>query len=504
MRNPSLSLRVATKTGNALTVLPAETDHSVDDLPLCVDLDGTLVRVDTLHEAAIAVVLSDWRLLFRLPGWLARGKAHLKQQLASRWCFEPAGLPYNRALLAYLETEHARGRYIVLATAADQHAAEAIANHCRIFDEVIASDGIRNLRGQTKAAALCRRFGTKGFVYAGNDATDHAVWHEAAAAVVVNAPGAVRRAAEKRHRVSATIDDRPNKARALLKAIRPYQWVKNLLTVVPLLSSGMFADPAAWWRTLLVFCAFCSVASGVYILNDIADLAADRQHPRKSKRPFASGALSITEGLALLLPLLAFGLFVGWKSGALLTLIAYGLTSLWYSLKLKEMPLVDVFVLAGLYTIRLFAGGQASGHIVSLWLLGFSVFLFLSLALIKRVSELIKLAERHQQVSRRGYSAQDLTILQMMGCAATFASALVLSLYVQSDIASRTYAQPWMLWGVIPLMLFWQCRLWLSTARGYMHDDPIVYAARDWVSWLVLLGLIGLSATAYVPVGFGL
>jgi 4-hydroxybenzoate polyprenyltransferase len=192
---------------------------------------------------------------------------------------------------------------------------------------------------------------------------------------------------------------------------------------------------------------------------------------------------------------------LGWAGGTLAALAIYVVSSLSYNIWLKQQPLVDVFVLAGLYTIRLFGGGEASGHPVSLWLLGFSSFLFLSLAFVKRTSELQRLpaADGGTMPLRRGYMVEDIVILKIFGCASTFASAIVLSLYVQSDIASRAYNHPDMLWGTVPLLLFWQCRLWLSTSRGYMHDDPIVYAARDWVSWVVFVGLVVIAGSAWLP-----
>jgi 4-hydroxybenzoate polyprenyltransferase len=474
-----------------------------DALPLCVDLDGTLLRTDTLHEATVSVLLADPRVLARLPVWLARGRAYLKQAIAARWQFDPARLPYNQALLAWLRAEQARGRYLVLATAADRRVAAAVAGHLGLFDEVIASDGGTNLRGAAKAAALVQRFGERGFVYAGNDATDHAVWRRAAAAVLVNAPEAVGRTAAAEGVIAASIAEPRSAWRATLRALRPHQWVKNALCLIPPLAAGDLRNPHAWVATLAVAAAFCLVASGIYLFNDLADLAADRASTRKSRRPFASGALSPLVGLALAPPLLLVGAALGWRAGAAPALGAYLALSLGYNLRLKEMPLIDVFVLAALYTIRLFGGGEASGHAVSLWLLGFSSFLFLGLALIKRVSELQRvLAAGGRSIARRGYLAEDALVLQMFGTAAAFASVIVLSLYVQSEAVMRLYARPVLLWGSIPLLLFWQCRLWLATARGYMHDDPIVYAARDWVSWLVCLGLAGVVGLASVPLSW--
>ena len=315
---------------------------------------------------------------------------------------------------------------------------------------------------------------------------------------------AVQDAGRRPKAVARTIAEPRSAWRATLRALRPHQWVKNALCLIPPLAAGDLRNPHAWAATLAVAVAFCLVASGIYLFNDLADLAADRASARKSRRPFASGALSPLVGLALAPPLLLAGGALGWRAGAAPALGAYLALSLGYNLRLKEMPLIDVFVLAALYTIRLFGGGEASGHAVSLWLLGFSSFLFLGLALVKRVSELQRvLAAGGRSIARRGYLAEDVLVLQMFGTAAAFASVIVLSLYVQSEAVMRLYAQPVMLWGSIPLLLFWQCRLWLATARGYMHDDPIVYAARDWVSWLVCLGLAGVVGLAWAPVWSG-
>ena len=486
-----------------------KTADATHTLPLCVDLDGTLLAIDTLQEAAVATCLRDPRTLFAIPGWLAQGKARLKAALAERWDFDPALLPYHLDFLAYLQEQKARGRTLVLATAADRRIAQKIADHLGLFDDVIASDGDRNLGGAAKAAALVERFGAKGFVYAGNARADIAVWQEAAAAVVVSASSRVRLVAKTLAPVEQTFDRQGSRAYGLVRALRPYQWVKNLLVFVPLVCVAAFRDAEGWRAAAECFAAFCCIASAIYLLNDIGDLAADRGHPRKSRRPFASGAVPISWGLALAPVLLAMSGVLGWFGGAPRDLAIYALLSLAYNLKLKEMPLVDIFVLAALYTVRLFGGGEASGYPVSLWLLGFSSFMFLSLALIKRVSELRRVAQQRRPVpeklaaARRGYMTHDIPLLEMMGIASCFTSALVLALYVQSDTAIDSYLHPKLLWSIVPLMLFWQCRLWMSTTRNYMHDDPIVYAARDWVSWAVFAALIGFVGCAYYLPVFG-
>ena len=271
---------------------------------------------------------------------------------------------------------------------------------------------------------------------------------------------------------------------------------------MPIFTAQALGEAAAWSGAVLAFLALCATASAIYIVNDLSDLAADRAHPRKRLRPFASGVLPPAIGLAMAAVLLPIGLALAAVGGLLPAILIYAVLSIGYSTWLKTQPLVDVFALAALYTIRLFAGGEATGHLVSLWLLAFSSFLFLSLALVKRVEELRMLAAAGgRRTARRGYEAADAGILQSFGIGAMFASTLVLALYVQSEAIAARYATPGMLWGLVPLLLFWQCRIWLSTARGYMHDDPIVYAASDRVSWAVVAGIVVLLVLARLPLG---
>jgi 4-hydroxybenzoate polyprenyltransferase len=464
-------------------------------LPLCVDLDGTLVRSDTLAEG-VAGMLVRLRLGSALFQLIISGRSAFKQRVADGAPIDPALLPYNEPLLAYLATEKSRGRYLVLATAVDSRVANDVARYLGIFDEVIASNGKDNLKGEAKAVVLCDRFGARGFVYAGNSAADQAIWQVAAAAVLVNVSGRIARAVTSKTEVEAAFDGRASRLVALLAAMRPNQWVKNLLVFVPIITAHALHEEQAWFGAALAFVAFSAIASAVYMINDATDLAADRQHPSKRSRPFASGALPLLFGLVAALLLACVGLGVAAVAGLLSISLIYMALAIGYSLRLKEMPLVDVFVLAALYTLRLFGGGQATGHELSLWLLAFSGFLFLALALLKRVGELTARKEESGS-SRRGYLITDVSLLQTLGCGATFAASLVLALFVQREVTAQIYTWPSLLWGTVPLILFWQCRLWLSTARGNMHDDPIVYAARDWVSWLVGALLILLLTLAY-------
>ena len=467
-------------------------------LPLCVDLDGTLLRTDVLHEQLLFAV-THWGLLRHLPGWKRQGIARLKQALAAAVPLDVATLPYDPAVIDYLRAQRAHGRRLVLATAADRRVAEAVSKHLGLFDEVIASDGRENLRGRAKAARLCAIFGERQFCYVGSDDSDLEVWHKAAGAVFANARRAIVHTVRRRTNVEARIGTVRSRIAAFVRALRPYQWSKNLLVFVPLLAAGALTDGSGWLAALFMFAALCCAASGIYLINDLTDLAADRRHPRKRYRPFASGDLPVFYGVvAAPLLIMAGGLLALRCSGDAAVIIGlYAVLALLYSLKLKEKPLVDVFGLAALYSVRLFGGGIASDHPVSLWLMMFSSFLFLSLACIKRDAEMITV--RESRLRRRGYRAGDRRMLEMMGVGATFVSSMVLGLYIQSDGNLGQWNHPQWLWAMIPLLLFWLCRLWLATSRGYMLDDPIVYASRDWVSQSVVVLLAIVYGLALAP-----
>ena len=469
--------------------------------PLCVDLDGTLVNTNTLYETLL-VALRNIRTLVAIPAWLIAGKSRLKYELARRANLNPALFPYNEQLLSYLRQQKEAGRQLILCTAADQSIAEAVNKHLGLFSEIFASHEGCNLRGTEKARVLVKRFGARRFSYAGNDNTDLAVWNEARSAILVNVSPKVAKTAAALAPVELSISTSQNWGKAFVKALRPHQWVKNLLVFVPIITAHAFGDLENWLSATVLFMAFCAVASSIYLLNDLTDLSADRQHPRKKTRPFASGSLPIATGLAFMPVLFLIGIGLAIVSGTFQTVFLYAAISVAYSLWLKELPLVDLFALAGLYTLRLFAGGEATGHEVSLWLLAFSSFLFFSLATIKRISELmLQRQQETETLARRGYAKGDLQLLQLMGVSASFVSAMILALYVQSPGVMSRYSHSRLLWLLVPLMLFWQCRIWLATTRGLMHDDPIIYAANDWVSKIIVVCLVLVSVLAAIPLG---
>lgn len=470
----------------ALNLPDERGDISSRAMPLCVDLDGTLLLSDALIEGILDIVSSRGALA-KLPQLLVANRALLKQRVADLSDIQPALLPYNKELLDYIAHQKRTGRPVVLVTAANERVARAIADHLGIFDDIIASDATRNLKGEQKAQELVRRYGEKGFDYVGNDRADLPAWREANGIVMVNASASLAKDARAAGHVVTEFRNQESLAKAAWRAMRPHQWVKNLLVFVPLLAAQSVTDVSGFIGALIMFASFCATASGIYLINDLLDLTADRRHPHKKNRPFASGALSLSFGAVLAVTLLAIGITLAISAEAASLLLIYAGISLAYSVSLKGYPLLDVFILASLYTLRIIAGGVASGHLVTLWLLAFSGFTFLSLALVKRTGELMLLQSSPTAGPglRRGYYPTDIASLQTFGIASAFASSVVLALFVNRVAELEQYGSPEVLWGLVPLILFWQLRLWLSTQRGHMHDDPIVYAARDWVSWLV-------------------
>ena len=441
-----------------------------------------------LHESTVALIKINPFLIFSLPVLLVlNGRANLKQWIAKKTTFDPSTLPYREDFIQWLRKQHALGRRLILCTASDRSIAEPIAEHLGFFDEIMASDGTVNLAGRHKASALVEKFGEKGFDYAGNSTPDIEVWSHARKAIVVNASSQLLSDVTAFTEVEEVFEELNSKLTIWAKALRIHQWLKNALLFVSLLAAHRLADGAAWLSLFWAFVAFSLCASSVYIANDLLDLESDRQHPRKCKRPFASGAVPVWKG-AITSPLLfILSCMVGAYVGAafLLWLLVYFLLTCVYSVKLKQLVLVDCLTLAILYTLRIVAGAAAVGNAMSFWLLAFSVFLFLSLAFIKRFAELqVQLLNGKHKAHGRGYFTDDAPLIQMLGIASGFMSVLVLALYLNSPEVLRLYAQPEWVWGNVPVMVFWVSWLWLRAHRGEMHDDPLIFAVKDKVSLL--------------------
>lgn len=477
---------------------------SSEFLPLVVDLDGTLIKTDLLAETANRFVTAQPLRALTLLNWLAQGRRTLKARLAESTRIDIASLPYNEELLDWLRAQKAQGRPIVLATASHRLLADQVARHLGLFDDVLATDAATNLKAGAKRDALVSRFGERGFDYVGNDWPDLPVWQSAAQAHVVSNSARLIERARAHGNLGLTLGHgKPPLPAALLRAMRPHQWVKNLLIFIPLMASHRYADGASALQALLAFLAFGLTASSVYLLNDLVDVGDDRHHPRKRTRPFAAGHLGLIQGW-LAWPVLLAGAFtvstlgLPWPFSA--ALAGYFVLTVAYSLHLKQVPVVDVLTLAGLYTLRIIAGAAAIGVPLSFWLLAFSIFLFLSLAFIKRYGELRAARASGQRLTLRGrgYETQDLELVSSLGGSAGYIAVLVLALYIQDSHTASLYATPTFIWLACPLLLYWTSRAWLIAHRGHMHDDPIVFALKDRVSWAVAVLLIVVFVLAKV------
>ncbi len=463
-------------------------------VPLCVDLDGTLIKSDVLMESVLILIKENPLVVFLLPIWLWSGKANVKQRIADRVYIEVDKLPYNEDVLDFLRTQRSKGRRLVLATASHMLPARQIAEHLGIFDDVIATDAENKLKAETKARALERRFGAKGFDYMADSHHDLPVWNRSRRAILVNSDLGVQAAARKIVDIERVFPAQGPELRSYVKLLRMNQWLKSLLIFVPLIVSHSVIEPAAAGRAILAFVAFCFGASCVYIVNDLLDLSADRDHLSKRYRPLAAGDVPFERALvaALLLSAAAVGISLTLPLEFLLVLVTYIFVALAYSLRLKEIVLIDVVVLACLYTLRIIAGTAAISVRPSFWLLAFSMFIFFSLAMVKRYSELLSLENMGSaKLSGRGYVVNDKSALAMFGSASGFVAVLVMALYINSNEVTVLYDNPAILWLLCPLILYWISRVWLLGARGEMHEDPVVFALEDNVSRLVgVLALI--------------
>jgi 4-hydroxybenzoate polyprenyltransferase/phosphoserine phosphatase len=456
-------------------------------VPLCVDLDGTLIYSDLLYESLAAVLgRKPWMLLL-VPFWLLAGRAALKQRLAEAVDLDPAALPYNQALLEWLHQERRSGRTLVLATAADQRLAHIVAAHLGIFDEVIASDGVHNLKAGAKAERLEKFIGGP-FDYVGNGHADLPVWRKCRKAILSNAPAALVQRTRGEAVVERVFPAEGGGAMAMLRCLRPRQWLKNLLVFVPLAASHHLFDPVQLWENVEAFAAFCLCASAIYVLNDLVDLPADRLHPVKRRRPFASGSLSLGAGLVLapVCVFLSLAIALQLKPLFLAVLAGYFALATAYSLSLKRRTLVDVFALASLYSFRLLAGHVSADVIYSPWLLSFSFFIFLSLAYTKRAAELYRLRRQGGGLAPgREYRDSDLELVTLFGTSSGFAASLVLTLYLNSERVQELYQRPILLWLMFPLVLYWVTRIWVLVYRGQMSEDPIEFALKDRVTYVL-------------------
>lgn len=476
------------------------TPHA-DLLPLVVDLDGTLTPSDTLHESCLALLktlfASGPAAVFAVLPHLKAGKAAFKRAVAEAVVLDHEGLPLNGALLDWLKEERRAGRPLYLVTAADQSIADAVARHVGLFDAAYGSGEGVNLSGTRKLALIRSRIGDR-FIYAGDAPVDAPIFAAAQAAVLV---GDVKRLEAQIPADKAVLRRFPSPVpglRTWARALRLPHWSKNLLVFVAPLLAFHHAPPGVLWQALLLFFAMGLLASATYIANDLLDLPADRRHPRKRLRPFASGLIAPKQGvmaaalllavsllLALTLPLPAEGALAG-----------YLMVTLCYSFFLKQQPIVDVFVLAGLFTLRILAGSLLLSSSPSPWLLTFSMFFFLGLAMVKRHAELDRVVrEGGSGVASRGYTARDLPLLLAAGVASSFAAIVMFMIYlIGEQYPNGMYSHPGLLWIMMPVLLIFILRVWHLTVHGRMNEDPVMFALKDKVS--LALGAFALGAVA--------
>ena len=480
-----------------MSPLPDEETSNDVRVPLVVDVDGSLVSGDLLIEGLARFLVAFPFRLLALPFWLARGRATLKRRIARAVSLPPATLVLNPAVLDEIDAAKAMGREVWLASASDEIAvaplAEAVgATGC------LASDGRTNLAGRAKAAVLVERFGEGGFDYIGNEQRDMAVWKHARHAIGVNLPASLVgqvRALDEAARFLPGLGGGP---RDYVRALRPHQWVKNVLVFVPLIAAHE-TQPWLYAVTAAVFVALSACASGTYLLNDLLDLPYDRQHTSKCQRPMAAGKVSLLPMMGMSAVLVAGGLGLAFSLSLWVGLSVFGylIVSLAYSLLIKRQVFLDVVTLALLYAVRVFVGAITASIPLSPWFLAFFLFVFLTLAIVKRQHELRAL---HQSggtnAAGRAYAADDLGAMTALAAGSGFAAVVVFSLYIQSSAVHTLYSRPAFLWAICPLLLYWMGRMTLLANRGAVADDPMVFALRDRMSWLTGLGVLTVLVAA--------
>jgi 4-hydroxybenzoate polyprenyltransferase/phosphoserine phosphatase len=465
---------------------------------LFVDLDGTLIRSDLTVETLLAFLLKHPLNALQIPVWLLRGRSVLKRELAERTTIDVETLPYNETFLKFLESERGK-RTLVLATASDRILAERVAQYLKIFSDVIGSEPGKNMKGKSKLAVMQRISAGRAFAYAGNSRVDLPIFEASNESIVVSASKWVETRAKEFGNVSTVIPRQNGQLLQFLRALRPHHWLKNALVFVPLLTAHVITDPRAIGDGILAFGAFCLTASSVYLVNDLLDLQADRYHLWKKKRPIPSGQIGFGPILAAI-PLLLIGAAIcSWflPEAFRIVLLSYFVSTALYSFWLKQVPIVDIVILSGLYTLRIMGGIAAADVAFSPWLLAFSIFFFFSLALVKRMSELVAFAAAAEtELHGRRYLVSDQPLLLAMGIASSQISVVIMALYVSSDHVRSLYARPEFLWLICPLLLAFVSRMWLLATRGRIRQDPVLFLIKDIASIIFVALSIAVMAFA--------
>lgn len=479
------------------------TEHpDVEKDPIFVDLDGSLLKTDTICELIFLLFKEHFFLFLLIPFWLIKGKSYFKSKISQKVSLDPKTLPYNEELLSYLEIKRTQGHLIYLATGSFADEAKAIAAHLQLFSDVLASTKDLNLIGKNKLKAIQEKTRKGSFIYVGNSFSDLPIWKEASKGILVRPQLGLKHRALKLTHFDFVFSRQHSLTHSLFKGFRIHQWVKNLLLFVPMLAAHDFFSWDKWQTLFFGFFAFCLIASSVYMINDLLDLHHDRRHPTKRKRPFASGDLPLWIGFIFVPAFLFSGLTIAYLISFKFFTVAslYFTLTCAYSFKLKSILLIDVMTLAGLYSLRVLAGGVLLDLFISPWLLSFCCFMFLSLALAKRSTELLLFKKSRSDYSiGRNYQLEDISIVQTLGLATACIGILVLALYISSPQVSVLYKNPDLLWFICLGLFYWVGRIWILTARGLMNQDPVVFAIKDKTSYIVLALLlcIFLAASFY-------
>ncbi len=463
--------------------------------PLFVDLDGTYTKTDLLFESFLVAFKQNPLIIFYCFHWLLKGKSYIKHQLSERANLNFELLPLNEELSSFLRAEKAKGRKIYLATASNEKYARKIVEQHPIFDDYISSSETLNLKGKEKLKKI--ETISHKFSYAGNDIVDFEIFAQAEESVLVNPTYKAQRKAQN-FKVDKTFDMHKPNLGVWLKQIRIHQWLKNLLIFVPLIVSGGFVNINDVTTTVCAFFAFSLLASSTYILNDLLDIESDRAHSIKKYRPLAAGTISIKDGVTVGVVLFLTSIIMSFLIGAEFTLVllAYLALTVLYSFKVKQYVAMDVVTLALLYTIRILAGAAAVGVVASFWLLAFSIFIFLSLALVKRCSEIQSMeTDGKERAKGRDYILKDYSILAGFGTSSALMSVLMFCFYINNNALTNQYQQPDILWLIVPAICYWLMRMWIKTNRGEMHHDPIIFTMKDRGS-RITVGFCGLIAIA--------
>ena len=464
--------------------------------PLVVDLDGTLIKTDLLWEAINSLVLRNPLNLLKIIRWALLGKSYLKFKIASQEPIKIDSLPFNNNLIKYLKLKKAEGRLVVLCTGSDQRWANLVANHLDVFDASYGSSQSRNLCGENKKLFLISLYGEFGYDYIGNSIADIEPWSKASTKFLIGQHKKILQKLQALDNFGGCFEiENRNKLISIIALGRPIQWSKNLLIFIPLFGAHLYASWGLLSLVITAFLIFNMATWGIYALNDLFDINEDRLHPIKKGRPIASGALSIPAAWTALPVLIMSPLFFAFHLlpfEFFLCLLAYMIVASLYSRFIKKIVLFDVFTLSFLYIIRIISGAYAIDIDVSFWLLTFSFFFFLNLALLKRSSELkmtLRISKR-QLIPGRGYIPNDILIISCMGIASGYISSLVLALYIQDPQIVQLYTSPRVLWLCSPLLLLWISRIWLLAIRsnGLLTADPVSFTVSDRIS--LITGII--------------